>query len=380
MNKTPANDSVDVLADNIELDNKTIIDAAVIKTTTDDSTKQTEPSNTPNKNVGSDNQPTNAPNADETPANVASYDVAANTTHGTPKPKKRHRLQQTLNTLSTRTANFYQKPKTYQGVNLTDDFELDAFRRQSHRLSKDLFGTKGASAYQLISKITPDDKLSAIGEAVYGKVADWASLWATSELKKDERFARLTTLSDDERSNWADEIKKHSHLWASVGGVMGFLGLKGVVLDTAWLLLVSLKSVYQLSLIYNRPLSGKDSTRLAYGILSKCDLDKLQEKQVIMTALALGDNVLKNAQSTSLLDEFKTLAAQHNYKDIAQLDIIANHINLDKFNPRWLHHLLPIASAALATHYNNELIEEVLGVAQATFADNASPIEIRLDF
>lgn len=289
---------------------------------------------------------------------------------------RRHHLQQKLTGLSIRASKFYKKSKTYQAVDLKGDFETDSFRRQSRRLTKELFGAKGASAYQLISKVTPDDKLSMIGDLVYGKVANVARAWAAFDLKKDTRFVKLASLNADEKRVWADEIGAQSHLWASLSGITGFFGLKGVVADTAWLLLVSLKSIYQLAMIYDYPLSGKEGVRLAYGVLSKCDLDNMQEKQAMMTALALGDTVLKNAQHTSLLDEIRHLAQKYNHKDYAeQLNGIFGNINLDKYNPKWLHYLLPITSLAVVVHYNNELIEEVLGVARATFANEHLMVE-----
>ena len=42
--------------------------------------------------------------------------------------------------------------------------------------------------------------------------------------------------------------------------------------------------------------------------------------------------------------------------------------NLDKFHPSWLHYICPITAVAIGGYYNNELIDEVLGTALATFA------------
>lgn len=105
------------------------------------------------------------------------------------------------------------------------------------------------------------------------------------------------------------------------------------MLDTAWLLLVSLKSVYQLAMIYDKPLTGKEGTKIAYGILSACDLDKLQQKQVIMTALALGNSVLVNAQSTGLSDELKKLGEKYQNRSYAKgFDELSKYVNLDNLN------------------------------------------------
>ncbi|MDO4427674.1 MAG: EcsC family protein [Moraxella sp.] len=263
------------------------------------------------------------------------------------------------------------KSRTHTAVDLSrEDFGEDVFRRQSSQIGRELFGAKGVTAGNLVNKFMPDNKINALSDAIYGKVANWAETWAKKELGKDSRFSQLDTLSDFERECLADDISNQNRALATLGGVTGLMGLKGVIVDTAWLLMVSLKSVYQLSLVYGKPLTGKAGVKLAYGILSACDLDKLQEKQVIMTALALGDTVLKNAQSTGLADELKKLGDKYQNRSYAkQLDELSKYVDLDKFNPKWLHYVLPIGSSVVSAHYNNELIEEVLGVARATFSE-----------
>lgn len=267
-------------------------------------------------------------------------------------------------------AKMYQDRDDYTAVDLQkDDFGADAFKRQGSQFGQELLGAKAVAATNLANKFISDEKMSAVSEAVYGKLAEWASGWAVSDLSKDERFDRVHTLSDDERNAFAEDISNQSRALATLGGVTGLMGLKGVVADSAWLLMVSLKSVYQLSMIYDKPLTGKEGAKLAYGILSECDLDKLQEKQVIMTALALGNSVIKNAQGTSLVDELKKIGEKYqnsSYSD--QFDTISNYVNLDKFNMAWVGYVLPIGSSVVSAHYNNELIDEVLGVAKATFA------------
>lgn len=265
---------------------------------------------------------------------------------------------------------YASKDKTHNAVDLSqDNFAPDAFKRQGKQFGQELLGAKAVAATTLLGKFVSDEKMNAVSEAIYSKLADWASNWASSDLAKDDRFARVRSLSDAEREQFAEDISNQNRALATLGGVTGLMGLKGVIADTAWLLMVSLKSVYQLSMIYDKPLTGKEGSQLAYGILSQCDLDKLQEKQVVMTALALGNSVLKNAQGTSLIDELKNIGEKYQNRSYSeQFDVIARYVNLDKFNFAWLHYVLPIGASAVAVHYNNELIEEVLGVAKATFA------------
>lgn len=258
---------------------------------------------------------------------------------------------------------FYAPKDSYEAADL--DSPNDGFYAQTGAFAQNLLGSKGQMAGSLAKKFLSEDKLDSISKAVYGKIASWAQDWALADLKNDERFESLADLSDDEKEAFADDIVNQNRALATMGAVAGLMGLKGVVADTAWLLLVSLKSVYQLAHLYGKRLSGKEGIEAAYGILSQCNLDGLQEKQVIMTALALGNTVLVNAQSTSLSDELKKLTDKYQSRGF---DELSKFVNLDKFNVGILHWLLPVGGAAVAAHYNNELINEVLGVARATFA------------
>lgn len=260
--------------------------------------------------------------------------------------------------------------KAYRAVDLhKSTFGLDMFRKQSGYLGKQVFGTKGMAVGLLAQKLIAKETLHEYSEQIYQKIASWAEYWAKTTLAKELRFANLSTLTPVERQKFIQDINNKNRLLASLGGVCGFVGLKGVVLDTAWLLLVSLKAVYELSLIYDQALLKQDGAVIAYGILSECELDELQYKQVLMTALALGEGVLSNAQTANLSDELKKFAKTYNY-DGKYIDELTKFVNLEKVNSKWLRYLLPVGSAMVAVHYNNKLIEEIIGVAMATFEQN----------
>lgn len=264
------------------------------------------------------------------------------------------------------------RDKRYQAVDIEkDDFEQDAFHAQSSYFAGQMFGAKAMAAQNLVGKVVPQSKFDAIGDAIYNKVAEWSSSWAINDLKKDLRFDLLQTMNGAERDAFAKDIANQNRALATLGGVAGLAGLKGVVADMAWLLMVSLRTVYQVAAIYDKPLTGKEGVKKAYGVLSGANLEKLQEKQVILTALALGSTMLANAQSTGVKAQLDSLSARYREsqpyaKQFVDLD---KFIDLDKLNPKWLHKLLPISAVAVGAHYNNELIDEVIGTAMATFSD-----------
>lgn len=265
------------------------------------------------------------------------------------------------------------KNKHYQGVDLhRESFDKDAFHAQSSFFAGQIFGAKAVAAKNVAAKVVPQSKFEAIGESLYNKVAEWSNAWAIKDLKNDPRFDLINTMNTQERHAFAEDVANQNRALATLGGVAGLAGLKGVLADAAWLLMVSLRTVYQVAAIYNQPLTGKEGTKKAYGVLSGANLEKLQEKQVILTALALGSSMLANAQQTGIKAQLDSLSARYREsqpyaKQFLDLD---KFVNLDNLNPNWLHKILPISAVAVGAHYNNELIDEVIGTAMATFSDD----------
>lgn len=265
------------------------------------------------------------------------------------------------------------KNKHYQGVDLhRESFDKDAFHAQSSFFAGQIFGAKAVAAKNVAAKVVPQSKFEAIGESLYNKVAEWSNAWAIKDLKNDPRFDLINTMNTQERHAFAEDIANQNRALATLGGVAGLAGLKGVLADAAWLLMVSLRTVYQVAAIYDQPLTGKEGAKKAYGVLSGANLEKLQEKQVILTALALGSSMLANAQQTGIKAQLDSLSARYREsqpyaKQFLDLD---KFVNLDNLNPNWLHKILPISAVAVGAHYNNELIDEVIGTAMATFSDD----------
>lgn len=265
------------------------------------------------------------------------------------------------------------KNKHYQGVDLhRESFDKDAFHAQSGFFAGQVFGAKAVAAKNVVAKVVPQSKFEAISESLYNKVAEWSNAWAIKDLKNDPRFDLINTMNTQERNAFAEDIANQNRALATLGGVAGLAGLKGVLADAAWLLMVSLRTVYQVAAIYDQPLTGKEGAKKAYGVLSGANLEKLQEKQVILTALALGSSMLANAQQTGIKAQLDSLSARYREsqpyaKQFLDLD---KFVNLDNLNPNWLHKILPISAVAVGAHYNNELIDEVIGTAMATFSDD----------
>lgn len=275
--------------------------------------------------------------------------------------------------------------KNYQGVDLHDSTTTKhPFYIQNSTLGgsfvKSIFGKKVTVAHHLADKFISDDKLNAISQSVYEKIAELARAWALRTLPVDPK-----TLSSTQKDELAQSLANQNRALATAGGVTGFFGLTGVVMDTAWLLLVALRTVYQLSAVYGVPLTKKEGIKMAYSVLSGADLDKMQEKQIILTALALAKKTLVYAGENGLKEELIKLSSSN--INIDDFDGLLKFTHLDKLvekygidinglNTHWSHRLVAVSAVGVAAHYNHRLIDEIIGTAMATFkADEMLSVE-----
>ena len=279
--------------------------------------------------------------------------------------------------------------KNYQGVDLHDSTTTKhPFYIQSSTLGgsfvKSIFAKKVTVAHHLADKFISDDKLNAISQSVYEKIAELARAWALRTLPVDPK-----TLSSTQKDELAQSLANQNRALATAGGVTGFFGLTGVVMDTAWLLLVALRTVYQLSAVYGVPLTKKEGIKMAYSVLSGADLDKMQEKQIILTALALAKKTLVYAGENGLKEELIKLSSSN--INIDDFDGLLKFTHLDKLvekygidinglNTHWSHRLVAVSAVGVAAHYNHRLIDEIIGTAMATFkADEMLSVEYQGD-
>ncbi len=268
------------------------------------------------------------------------------------------------------------KPRQYKAVDLGDeDYQQDLFREQTLKATQQLLGPRFATYGKYAKKVVPNSFFQSTVDSAFAQVAKLASNWSQLDLPNEHRFANIATLDDEERYALATDIANQNRALAAMGGLTGLAALPGLLADTLWLLLVSLRTVYQIAAIYNKPLTGKQGVKMAYELLSSADLSKMQEKQALLAGMGIGKGLLDNAQSHGLHSELKNLGLKNqnvNYY-AEQIDSIARQvgIDLDKINLLWVRRFIPVTAVAIGVHYNSQLIDEVIGVAKATFAPEA---------
>ncbi|MGP9558184.1 EcsC family protein [Psychrobacter sp. AOP7-A1-24] len=268
------------------------------------------------------------------------------------------------------------KPRQYKAVDLGDeDYQQDLFREQTLKATQQLLGPRFATYGKYAKKVVPNSFFQSTVDGAFAQVAKLAANWSQLDLPNEHRFANIATLDDEERYALATDIANQNRALAAIGGLTGLAGLPGLLADTLWLLLVSLRTVYQIAAVYNKPLTGKQGVKMAYELLSNADLSKMQEKQALLAGLGIGKGLLDNAQSRGLHRELKNLGLKNqnvNYY-AEQIDSIASQVgvDLDQINLSWVRRFIPVTAVAIGVHYNSQLIDEVIGVAQATFAPEA---------
>lgn len=268
------------------------------------------------------------------------------------------------------------KPHQYKAVNLGDeDYQQDLFREQTLKATQQLLGTRFATYGKYAKKVVPNSFFQSTVDGAFAQVAKLAAHWSQIDLPNEHRFANIANLDDEERYALATDIANQNRALAAIGGLTGLAGLPGLLADTLWLLLVSLRTVYQLGAVYNQPLTGKQGIKMAYELLANADLSKMQEKQALLAGIGIGKGLLDNAQSNGLHSELKNLGLKNKNVNFyaEQVDSIASQvgIDLDQINLSWIRRFLPATAVIIGMRYNSQLIDEVIGVAQATFAPDA---------
>ena len=268
------------------------------------------------------------------------------------------------------------KPRQFKAVNLGDeDYQQDLFREQTLKATQQLLGNRFATYGKYAKKVVPNSLFESTVDGAFAQVAKLAANWSQIDLPNQHRFANIGSLDDEERYALATDIANQNRALATIGGLTGLAGLPGLLADTLWLLLVSLRTVYQLGAVYNKPLTGKQGVKMAYELLANADLSKMQEKQALLAGLGIGKGLLDNAQSSGLHNELKNLGLQNKSVNFyaEQVDSIASQvgIDLDQINLSWIRRFLPVTAVIIGMRYNSQLIDEVIGVAQATFAPEA---------
>lgn len=256
----------------------------------------------------------------------------------------------------------------------------NAFHNQipklSQKLSRKFLGNKLLGKTPVVQytalagKIVPQRTFDKVTDNAFHKIGQLAQQWADFDLKHDPRFTNPPK-DDSERHALAQSIAHQNRALATFGGVSNLAGLTGILLDTLWLLTVSLRSIFQIAQIYDKPLTGQQGITIAFEILANTDLNKLQEKQTLLAGLGVVEAVADEGFDAYRIDRSDEDNDYSSVQSIfGKVEDIAHslNINLGKFNFNFLHKILPLSAVGIGASYNNIIIHEIVTIAIATFA------------
>lgn len=225
-----------------------------------------------------------------------------------------------------------ETPHKFHAADLSVD-KANLFRNQTISTSAQLVGNRFASYGKYIKKVVPDSTFEKAVDAIFSQIAHLAANWSQLDLNQEQRL-NSQHLSDIDRHTLARDIANQNRALATLGGLTGLAGLPGMLADTLWLLLVSLRTTYQLAAVYDQPLIGKEGINKAYAVIAASNLSKMQEKQAILAGLSVAGKMVDNAEQNGLHHELKNQAfaggSVSYYAE--QIDLLIEKMNLDLDN------------------------------------------------
>ena len=237
---------------------------------------------------------------------------------------------------------------------VTRDTE-DAFRESLPGIANQLLGSKFNWVKKAVGKITPEHWQQLGKSKAFTQMSLLAERWAAASLRGE--FAVSEDMTLDERMALAEKVSHENRLLAAAGGgITGMTGFAGLLGDVIWLMLISLKSIYQISAIMGKPLSGEQGSKEAYYMLSNTDLSSLSEKQSVMLSMNTFKQVAQSSDLRVIQGLIESDANGVLFKNIHEN--IIERFNLEK-SMGFLTRVLPIATGITGAAYSVYVINEV---------------------
>jgi hypothetical protein len=263
----------------------------------------------------------------------------------------------------------------------TPDFNQDhypdpraLFRNQLPALSRQLFGPRLGSASQLVSKFIPLDAVEQWSDQLFDHAARFAAhispLDEVLALANVNDAAALQQLTPSQQADLVEKIMNRNRmLVAAEGALTGWTGLLGAVVDLPAVLIVGLRSIYQIAHCYGVSLASVSGQQTVYRVLSSADLSLITEKQALMLSLTTLQQLIGQGDVAALQGLVGSATNGAYFQKLTQDLSQALNINI---RPQLLSHAVPLAASATSAVYNVRLITTIGHMAQLAFADHST--------
>lgn len=262
-----------------------------------------------------------------------------------------------------------QNTQQAQAKKTTSKPSDNAFQEQIPKFTKKLFGKRVTKVANLIKQFVPDATLYKVSDKAFLQIALLAEKWSkmadTDDIIKASEF--FDTMSNQEKSDVVNAIASRHRAIAALGsGVTGATGFVGILFDLFWLLLLSLRLVYQTAAAYGQPLSGIDGANKVFDILANADLSMLTEKQAVLMSIGAASELVDDIDLQVLQGLVEGNEDFEFFK--SAIESITEQFNIG-LNFDWLLKFLPVASGLTSAVYSVFIINEVAAAVEAEYSE-----------
>lgn len=256
-------------------------------------------------------------------------------------------------------------PKAAQAKKTSGSSSDTVFQEQLSTLGKRLLGRRFAKVAGMVSRFVPESTVNKATDTAFLQVARLAEQWSKVDLPNEVDLEHITDMSAAEREALAVTVANQNRALAAMGsGVTGLTGLLGTVVDLMWLLLLSLRLIYQTAHLHGETLTGVAGAKRAFDVLSQADLSMLTEKQAVLVSMGAASELVDEAD----LQVLQGLIGEDNNIAFFQETVsnIAQQFNIN-LNLGWLLKLLPIAAGVTSAVYSVYIMNEISAVVASEF-------------
>ncbi len=268
---------------------------------------------------------------------------------------------------------------------------LYAFRHQVPTISRQLLGSRYATFNRFTTRFVPESVLYGATDQVFSRLAQLAAFLSDKDDVAEQAglkdFSALGqklgvqkagsdgAISEGQSSNAANPLsnqisravtEQNRMMAIAEGMVTGATGLIGAVSDLPLILVLSLRTIYQIGHAYGFALDDDAGRALVMQALSEADLSPLAEKQAVLVGLATVRDFLEQGD----LAQLQQMAGSHNNTDALRkiANELSSRISL-RLSPSILGKVMPVLAGAAGGMYNARVIKAVAASAQKVFAE-----------
>ncbi|MDR4886296.1 EcsC family protein [Fredinandcohnia sp. QZ13] len=230
------------------------------------------------------------------------------------------------------------------------------------------FGVVLKPVYWAVEKVIPEKAIQGLldGANEVGRIfAD------TNDIIRDGKVQKIEDLKYMDLK-LSDQLSDEVHNWAiglatTEGGITGFFGLPGALVDVPTIITFALRTIHKIGLCYGYDCKNEDDKKFVLGILAASGANSVEEKTAAILAL-------KSVQNTIAKQTWKKMAETAAQQPLGREAAILAVKNLAKqlgvnITKRKALQAIPIIGALVGASSNGWYIKDVGWAARRAFQE-----------